>query len=193
MKGVARGVLLIVAVGVLLGGVLAYSVTRRGLSTRVAPSVVEERLALAMRRLATPSAVRTKTNPLPRTPAVLEDALGHFADHCAACHANDGSGSTTLGKSFYPPAPDMRAARTQGLTDGELFSIIDHGIRLTGMPAWGDGTPAGEQSTWGLVHFVRRLPSLSAEEIARMEALNPKSPKVIREELETQRFLAGQD
>lgn len=46
-----------------------------------------------------------------------------------------------MGRSFYPPAPDMRAARTQQLSDGELFSIIEHGIRLTGMPAWGTGTP----------------------------------------------------
>jgi len=54
----------------------------------------------------------------------------------------------------------MRGAETQSLSDGELFSIIEHGIRLTGMPAWGTGTPESERDSWGLVHFVRRLPKL---------------------------------
>jgi hypothetical protein len=98
-----------------------------------------------------------------------------------------------MGRSFYPPAPDMRAAPTQALTDGELFSIIEHGIRLTGMPAWGTGTPEGEHQSWALVHFIRRLPSLTADDIARMEALNPRSPDQFREEEEIRRFLAGEE
>jgi mono/diheme cytochrome c family protein len=123
----------------------------------------------------------------------MEDALAHFADHCAACHANDGSGTTEMGRSFYPPAPDMRGARTQTLSDGELFSIIEHGIRLTGMPAWGTGTPEGERASWGLVHAIRHLPSLTSDELARMEAMNPRSPEAFREEEEARRFLAGED
>jgi mono/diheme cytochrome c family protein len=123
----------------------------------------------------------------------MEEALAHFADHCAACHANDGSGTTAMGRSFYPPAPDMRQARTQQLTDGELFSIIENGIRLTGMPAWGTGTPDGEHVSWALVHFIRKLPSLTADDVARMEALNPRSPQEFREEEEARRFLAGEN
>ena len=87
----------------------------------------------------------------------------------------------------------MRAARTQTLTDGELFSIIENGIRLTGMPAWGNGTPEGEASSWALVHFIRRLPALSPDDIARMQELNPKSPAEFREEEEARRFLAGEE
>jgi hypothetical protein len=86
----------------------------------------------------------------------------------------------------------MRAAATQSLTDGELFSIIENGIRLTGMPAWGDGTAEGEQASWGLVHFIRRLPKLTAEEIERMESLNPKTPAQLREAEEIRRFLRGE-
>jgi len=191
MKGLVRAALLIAVVIGIGGSLLAYSVVRRGLSTRVAPSLVEERLARAMRRLATPSDLRGKVNPLAATPAVLSDGLAHFADHCAVCHANDGSGSP-MGKSLYPPAPDMRAARTQQLSDGELFAIIENGIRLTGMPAWGNGTPEGEASSWALVHFIRRLPRLPPEDVTRMEALNPKSPDEFREEEEERRFLAGE-
>ena len=192
MKAVLRAFLLLVGVVIVGGAIAAYSVASRGLSTRVAPSAIETSIALTMRRLATPSAVRGAANPVQPTPDVLEEALAHFADHCATCHGNDGSGKSDMGP-FYPPAPDMRAARTQQLTDGELFSIIENGIRLTGMPAWGTGTPEGERGSWGLVHFIRRLPSLSPDDIARMETMNPRSPQAFREEEEARRFLAGDD
>jgi len=135
--------------------------------------------------------MRTRQNPLQPTDAVVEQAMDHYADHCATCHANDGSGDTEIGRAFYPKVPDMRATATQSLSDGELFSIIEHGIRLTGMPAWGTGTPASERDSWGLVHFIRRLPKLSADDVERMEALNPKSPAQLKEEEETRRFLEG--
>lgn len=193
MKAVLRALLLVFIVGAIVAGAVAYSIAARGLSTRVQPSAVEERPALTMRSLATPASARARTNPVEATDAVVNEALSHFADHCASCHANDGSGTTEIGRSFYPAAPDMRAARTQNLTDGELFSIIENGIRLTGMPAWGTGTAEGEQGSWGLVHFIRRLARLTPEEIARMEDLNPMSPQQFREAEETRRFLAGDD
>ncbi len=193
MKHVARALLILVAVTAVVGAVLAYTVIRRGLSTQVAPSAAEETLARAMRYFATPAAVRSRRNPVEPTAAVLDEGLEHFADHCALCHANDGSGDTAIGRNLYPPSPDMRAAPTQNLSDGELFSIIENGIRLTGMPAWGTGAPEGESATWGLVHFIRRLPDLTAEEITRMERLNPKTPEQFREEEEIRRFLAGED
>jgi mono/diheme cytochrome c family protein len=185
--------LFLLVIGGVIAGVIAYSIGRRGLSTRAEPSRAEELLARGMRRLATPSAVRSMANPVQPAGAVLEEGLEHFADHCAVCHANDGSGDTEIGRGLYPRAPDMRAARTQDLSDGELFSIIEHGIRLTGMPAWGNGTPEGERASWVLVHFIRRLPALTDEETARMETLNPKSAAELRMEEEIQRFLSGED
>ena len=193
MKATLRAFLLLIGVAVVGGGAAAYAIASRGLSTRVAPSAIETSIARTMRKFATPTAARGAVNPVPVTPEVLDEALAHFADHCATCHANDGSGNTEMGRSFYPPAPDMRAAPTQELSDGELFSIIEHGIRLTGMPAWGTGTPAGERGSWGLVHFVRRLPTLTPDEIARMETMNPRSPQALLEEEEARRFLAGDD
>ena len=189
MKAFLRALLLLVVVGAVIGGIAAYAIVGSGLSTRATPSAIEETIAMSMRRLATPSSVRNQRNPVEPTAEVIEGALEHWADHCATCHANDGSGNTEMGRSFYPPAPDMRAERTQSLTDGELFSIIENGIRLTGMPAWGTGTEEGARETWALVHFIRRLSELTPEDIARMEALNPKSPAEFREAEETRRFL----
>ena len=190
-KATLRAFVLLVAVVSVLGSAIAYSIVSGGLSAHDEPSRVEEVLARAMRRWATPQAMRNRPNPVQPTPDVINQALGHYADHCATCHANDGSGDTEIGRGLYPRVPDMRATNTQSLTDGELFSIIEHGIRLTGMPAWGNGTPESERDSWGLVHFVRRLPKLTPEEIERMESLNPKTPAQFKEDEETRRFLQG--
>lgn len=193
MQAVIRALLILVLVAAVAGTVVAWTIVRKGLSTRVEPSAVEETMARTMRSLATPSAVKSRPNPVEVTPEVIDEGLEHFADHCASCHANDGSGDTSIGRNLYPPAPDMRADRTQNLSDGELFSIIENGIRLTGMPAWGDGSDESAQGSWGLVHFIRRLPQLTPEQLARMEALNPRSPAEFREQEEIRRFLAGED
>jgi mono/diheme cytochrome c family protein len=193
MKAVLRAFLLLVVVMAAVAGAAAFAIVNRGLSTSVPPTFVEAWLARSMRALATPRTVRNRPNPVPASEGVLRDARAHFADHCASCHANDGSGATPMGQRLYPRAPDMRASTTQQLSDGELFAIIEHGIRLTGMPGWSTGTPDGEAASWGLVHFIRRLPTITAQELAEMEALNPRSPQQFREEEEARRFLAGED
>ena len=83
----------------------------------------------------------------------------------------------------------MRLAATQQLTDGELFYIIQNGIRLTGMPGWGGESGHDEEDSWKLVHFIRHLPQITVEEKKGMEKMNPKSPDDIREEQEEERFL----
>ena len=191
MKAFLKAFVAMLLVLAVTGGIVAYSIASKGLSTRTSPGMAEETIAMTVRSLATPRAVRNQPNPVEPTAEALETALEHWADHCAACHANDGSGNTDMGRSFYPPSPDMRASRTQSLKDGELFSIIENGIRLTGMPAWGTGTPEGERESWALVHFIRRLPNLAAADIERMEGLNPQSPAKFREAEEARRFLEG--
>lgn len=193
MRAFLRSLLLLLVVGAVLGGGLAYTVIRRGLSTRAQPSAVEEAVARTLRDLATPASARRQRNPVALTDTVRDEGLEHFADHCASCHANDGRGDTAIGRALYPPAPDMRAAATQQLSDGELFSIIENGIRLTGMPAWGTGTAEGERASWALVHFIRRLPALTPEDIGRMEAMNPRTLRQFQEEEASRRFLAGDD
>jgi mono/diheme cytochrome c family protein len=186
--------LALLAVGILalLGGLLLWSLVRRGFSTHDEPSRIEAWAARAMRSWATPADLRNERNPLPLTPEVLAQARAHWADHCASCHGNDGKGQTELGKRFYPRAPDMTLAATQSLSDGELFAIIENGIRLTGMPGWGDGTAESAYGSWGLVHFVRRLPKLTPDEIVEMEALNPKTPEEWEQIQAEEAFLSGE-
>ena len=164
----------------------------RGVSARPQPSSIETRAALFLRGWLTPPMYKGLRNPVTATPGNFADARQHFADHCASCHANDGSGNTEMGQSFYPKAPDMRLPRTQELSDGEIFYFIEQGIRLTGMPAWSTGTPEGEKASWELVHFIRRLSALTPEDLAIMERFNPTSRDVFEEELRIERFLSGE-
>jgi len=184
---VALGVVVVIA----LAG-LAY-VVATGLNARSAPSALETRLARGVRRWAIPQAARAKPNPVAATPEVIAEGMAHFADHCAVCHANDGSGDTEIGRNLFPKSPDMRLAATQGLTDGELFAIIENGVRFTGMPGWGSGTEAGDVLSWQLVDFIRHLPQITQEELDHMGELNPRSPEEIRQEIEQEKFLKGDD
>src|SRR4029077_5344289 len=133
-------------------------------STRAQPSVLERTVARAAHRLAIPARAANTPNPVAFTPDIWAQSRAHFADHCAYCHANDGSGRTEIGQNLYPKAPDMRLADTQELTDGELYWIIANGVRLTGMPAWGPGD-GSDDDTWMLVHFIRQLNNLTADQI----------------------------
>jgi len=171
------------------GGLLYLRST--GLDARGQPGVVEATLARAARRFAISPAVRARSNPVPASAEAVADGMAHYADHCASCHANDGSGDTEMGQGLFPKAPDMRLPATQDLSDGELFHVIEHGIRFTGMPAWRTGTQAGEESSWHLVHFLRHLPRLTPAEFEAMKARNPRSPDEIRFEIEEERFLQG--
>jgi mono/diheme cytochrome c family protein len=162
-----------------------------GFSAREQPSAVETWIAGRARAMAMPSNAKTRVNPVANSPEVLAEARAHWADHCAACHANNGSGDVEMGKHMYPPAPDMRQPGTQQLTDGELFFIIQNGIRLTGMPAWGGGSAHDERDSWKLVRFIRHLPRLTADEVHEMEQLNPKSPEDLKEEQQERDFLNG--
>jgi mono/diheme cytochrome c family protein len=179
------------AVALLIGVGGVYMIGTHGLSAREQPGVLERWMARQARTLAVPKDARRRENPVADSPQAQADARAHWADHCAACHSNNGSGDVEMGKHMYPPAPDMRQQETQRLTDGELFFIIQNGIRMTGMPGWGSGSQRDQQDSWKLVHFIRHLPQLTPDEEQEMHALNPKSPDELKEEQDERDFLNG--
>jgi len=190
-----RGTLLII-IGVALLAVafgIVISILHDGLSARATPTRLEAVLARNARHLAIPSNARLAQNPVLDSPEDLREARLHFADHCAICHANDGSGHSEIGDGLYPKPPDLRLAQTQNLSDGELFWIIENGVRFTGMPAFSTdgGNHGGGQDSWKLVHFIRHLPHLTAAERLEMERYNPKGPEDRAEEQEENDFLNG--
>ena len=152
--------------------VAAGSFAMGGISARQEPGRLETALAPKLRAMAIPASAKQEKNPLPASPEVIAGGLEHFADHCSICHGNDGSGDTEMGRAMYPRVPDMRKPETQNLSDGELFYIIQNGVRLTGMPAWAH---EDANDNWKLVHFIRHQPKLTPQELAQMVSLNPKS------------------
>lgn len=158
----------VLAVAVGAGAWGYWFVRSHSFSARDKPTALEAGIARRLRRLATPPGVRELKNPVEATELNIAEARDHFADHCAVCHANDGSGDTQIGAGLYPPPPDMRDSATQSLTDGELFYIIKNGIRFTGMPGWG----GEDDENWKLVAFIRHLPELSDFELQLMKEIN---------------------
>lgn len=151
------------------GGIFGYwFLTQHSFSARAKPMAMESFLARHVRKLALPPGIRDLKNPLEMTPLLIAEARDHFADHCAVCHGNTGDGQTMIGGGLYPPVPNMRTEGTQKLSDGELFYIIQNGIRFTGMPGWG----GEDNENWALVAFIRHLPKLSEKEIRLMKEVN---------------------
>ena len=173
MSSAARRPFRAITIALLLIGGLAVAwgvscLRSHGFSAREKPWAIEAFFARRARWLATPRGVRELENPVEPTELTIAEARDHFADHCAICHGNDGSGQTMINSGLYPPAPDLRAPETQGLTDGELFYIIKNGIRFTGMPGFG----GEDEENWKLVLFLRHLPRLTSEERKLMEEIN---------------------
>jgi hypothetical protein len=152
-------VLVVVAAGLATG----YVMLRGGIGTTAGPSGTEAYVARRLRNFAIPSDARSLSNPFANDAAAWRPANPVFQEHCALCHDSDGRGRAKVGQRLYPRAPDMAAAATQELTDGELFYIIRNGVRLTGMPGWSD--LLNEEESWRLVSFVRHLPRLTPEEL----------------------------
>jgi mono/diheme cytochrome c family protein len=183
-------ILLIVVVAAGLAAAAATSILHDGLSAQAKPSALEAMLARHARELAIPKGARAARNPIAASDENLRDARRHFADHCATCHGNNGDGNTLIGNGLYPKPPNLAAPETQQLSDGELFWIIENGVRFTGMPAFGGAHGSGEDS-WKLVLFIRHMPHLAEEERLDMERYNPKGPEDKDEEQEEQDFLRG--
>jgi mono/diheme cytochrome c family protein len=181
-------ILLIVVVLLGIGGALAAMVLHGGLSATATPTRLEALLARSARHLAIPEHAREQHNPMAATPENVRDGMMHFADHCAICHGNDGSGDSMIGHGLYPKPPNLKMPDTQKLSDGELFWIIQNGVRFTGMPSFAEH---GKEDGWKLVLFVRHLPELTPPENAEMERNNPKAPSDRDEEQQENNFLNG--
>ena len=189
MKKAVLIIIVAVAVTVLIGVIGLASAIRYGFSAHDEPTRVEAMIARTIRNWSIPADLHDRDNPVSLTPAVLAEARAHWADHCAICHGNDGKGQTDMGTHMYPRPPDMTLPPTQELSDGALFSIIENGIRLTGMPGFGNGTAESAYESWGLVHFIRHLPKITPEELEQMAGMNPISPEELREQQESEEFL----
>ncbi|HET9086590.1 MAG TPA: c-type cytochrome [Acidobacteriaceae bacterium] len=147
-----------------IGGVVLI---RRGFRASSQPSALETAVARTLRDIAIPLHNRHDKNPLEPTPENLQDARELYVTRCAICHGIDGGGKTRLGLNLYPRVPDLRLAPTQKLTDGEIHYIIETGVQLTGMPAWGHPHRQPNANSWKLALYIRNLRPLTNQQKAQ--------------------------
>jgi predicted CXXCH cytochrome family protein len=151
------------------GVVYAVLVIHRGFSARDNPSLAERVVARTIRDLSIPKKAAQETNPWPATTANLNAAREVFMDRCATCHGFDGRGQTTIAQNLYPKPPNLLLPETQRLTDGQIHYIIQNGVRLTGMPAWGNPHEEENDASWKLVLFIRYLREPTPGEITQQQ------------------------
>jgi predicted CXXCH cytochrome family protein len=160
-----QAVLLVIVVVVVGAALITTVLVLHGFRATRAPSHFEALVARGIRNFAIPSKARAEKDPFDSTSANLQQGREYFLNHCAGCHGIDGSGKTPIGSNLYPRVPDLRSSRTQTLTDGELHYIIENGVQLTGMPAWGNAHSEATGEIWKLVLFIRSLRSTPQQEM----------------------------
>ena len=102
---------------------------------------------------------RSKNIRLPKLDdeKLIAAGAGHYAEMCSGCHLSPGNNDTDIRAGLYPKPPDL-TKRIQA-SPQETFWVIKHGIKMSGMPAW--GKTHDDASIWGLVAFLQKLPDLT--------------------------------
>ena len=159
-KGFVLALLLVLLVTVIGAALFIH----RGIRATNQPFALEATVARAVRHYSIPRAARNEKNPLDANSRNLQSGRDAFLATCQTCHGHDGSGLIPVGQSLYPRVPDLRAEQTQNMSDGELHYIIENGVELTGMPAWGNPHQVQNVDGWKLVLHIRSLRPLTQHE-----------------------------
>lgn len=99
-------------------------------------------------------------------PEQLTAGGADYNDMCAGCHLKPGKSKSDFSIGLYPAPPNLTQARDgdpQSLARRQ-FWIIKHGIKASGMPAW--GSTHDDERIWNMVAFLQRLPELTADQYA---------------------------
>ncbi len=113
----------------------------------------------------------------------IASGAGQYAEMCSSCHLAPGMQRTEISRGLYPRAPELR--RGSGLTPAEEFWVVKHGIKMTGMPAW--GVTHNDEILWEVVAFLRKLPELTAEEYKALVKNAPKTHDEMMHQMEMHR------
>jgi mono/diheme cytochrome c family protein len=107
----------------------------------------------------------------------ISSGAGQYAEMCSGCHLAPGMKRTEISRGLYPRAPELR--RESHLTPGEQFWIVKHGVKLTGMPAW--GLTHDDELLWDVVAFVRKLSELTPEQYETLVKNAPKHEELMQQ------------
>lgn len=92
---------------------------------------------------------------------LIAGGAGEYAEMCTGCHLAPGMQDTEVRQGLYPMPPKL-AERGALRPAAEQFWIVKHGLKMTGMPAW--GLTHDDERIWSMVAFLQKLPSLTPEQ-----------------------------
>jgi mono/diheme cytochrome c family protein len=107
----------------------------------------------------------------------ISKGAGQYAEMCSGCHLAPGMKRTEISRGLYPRAPELR--RKTNLTPAEQFWVVKHGVKMTGMPAW--GVTHDDDLLWDVIAFVRKLPELTPEQYETLVKNAPKHEELMHE------------
>ncbi len=108
-------------------------------------------------------------DPFAKDPDAVAVGFDHYRENCVICHGAPGVEAGELAKGLNPPAPHLWDVDGHIMPDGQTFWAIKHGIRMTGMPAF--GPTHTDEEIWKIVAFLHHLNALSAEQKQRLQAV----------------------
>jgi mono/diheme cytochrome c family protein len=153
----------IAAIGVVGGAVVVWSGIYNVAATSQHIAPVYRILEVAMRRSVVTRARHIAVPDL-STPVLRDRGMQLFRDHCVACHGAPGIAPQPFALGMLPvPANLVLTARQWSAA--EIFWVVKHGVKTTGMPAWTYRMP--DADLWAVVAFVTVLPTLSPKDYAQ--------------------------
>ena len=109
----------------------------------------------------------------------IASGAAQYDEMCSLCHLAPGMKRTEISRGLYPRAPELR--RKSELTPAEQFWVVKHGLKMTGMPAW--GVTHNDELLWDVVAFLRNLPELTADQYQTLVKSAPKSHHEMMQEM----------
>lgn len=101
-----------------------------------------------------------------KDPARIRQGAGNYNAMCTGCHLSPSMAATELSNGLYPSPPNFSKADVGN--PAHHFWVIKHGIKASGMPAWGKSM--NDEYIWNMVAFLQELPKLDAEQYQAMVA-----------------------
>lgn len=156
---ILSGIAIVAAAGFVWSGI--YNIGADDTHTKPVYAVLQ---ALRERSIDT----RAHKQPLPANlndPARIRQGAGNYNAMCTGCHLGPGMEETELSKGLYPTPPNLAKASVDA---AEAFWVIKHGIKASGMPAWGKSMD--DEYIWNMAAFLQELPKLNAEQYQALVA-----------------------
>ncbi len=174
MKKAALGVALIV-VAVSIGAAIFVYAGLYNIAADEPHWAVTERVLGAVRVRSIEVRSRSIRVPDLENEKLVLRGAGQYAEMCAGCHLSPGESDSAVRQGLYPQPLELARHK---MDPRSAFWVIKHGIKLTGMPAW--GASHDDETLWSVVAFLNRLPALDPQQYQAMVERAPPDEEMVR-------------